>query len=267
MVKRGMLLVGSLLLLFLFSPQTASCKEMNKLLEELRNIEFNQIKYNEQRAAYFDYIEGRIPILISAPHGTKHYRQCDGKGYWKEEDAYTSSLAIVLGQLTGAHVLYAKYKAKEDPNNDEFSAYKDSLRKAVEEHGIKFVIDLHGASGSRPFKIDVGTMSDAPEGCSCTTFRPVIEKAFRDLDKHVFNKYFAAGNCGTITSFVRNELGIEAAQFEINAGCRIVQSRSDPAVKASEGDVLDMVTRFQRMILDISESIKKSQQTVQPTRR
>ncbi len=133
----------------------------------------------------------QIPILISAPHGAKHYRRGDGKGHWKKEDAYTSSLAIALGQLTGAHVLYAKYKAGEDPNSDPACGYKDFLRKAVHEHNIRFVIDLHGAGSSQPFKIDVGTITDFPEECSCPTFRPIIEKALQGFEEHAFNKHFS----------------------------------------------------------------------------
>ena len=227
---------------------------MNNLLEEIKKIEFSMIKCDEQSADYYRYIGGQIPILISAPHGAKHYRTHEGGGYWKKEDAYTSSLAIKLGQLTGAHVIYAKYKAVEDPNSDVRSAYKDFLRNVVEEHGIKFVIDLHGACGSQPFKVDVGTVSDTPEESSCPTFKPIIQRAFQGFEEHVFNKHFAAGGCGTITSFARNDLGIEAAQFEINARYRIVESRSNPSFKASEQDVLDMVGRLEQMILDINEA-------------
>ncbi len=229
---------------------------MNSLLEEIREIEFTQIKYDEQRADYFRYIEGQIPILISAPHGAKHYRKSDGKGYWKEEDAYTSSLAIILGQLTGAHVLYAKYRAGEDPNSDIRSAYKDFLREVIKEHDIKFVMDLHGARASQPFAIDVGTVSDVPEESSCPTFRPIMQKALQGFEKDVFNKHFVASGCGTITSFVRNDLGIEAAQFEINARYRIVESRSNPSLKAREQDVLDMVARLESMILKINDAIE-----------
>ncbi len=230
---------------------------MTNLLEEIKKIEFTKIRCDEQSADYFRYIEGRIPIMISAPHGAKHYRTGDGAGYWKKEDAYTSSLAIKLGQLTGAHVIYAKYKAGEDANNDPRSAYKDFLKKVVIEHDIKFVVDLHGACGRQPFKVDVGTMSDTPGESSCTTFRPIIQKAFQGFEEHVFNKHFAANGRGTITSFARNDLGIEAAQFEINARYRIVESRSNPSLKANAQDVLDMVDRLERMILDVNESIRK----------
>jgi hypothetical protein len=244
-----------LLSLLLFNGP-ASCEEMTNLLEEIKTIEFTVIRCDEQSADYFRYIGGRIPILISAPHGAKHYRKRDGGGYWKKEDAYTSSFAIKLGQLTGAHVMYAKYKAGEDPNSDVRSAYKDFLKKVVREHEIKFVIDLHGACGSQPFKVDVGTMSDAPGESSCPTFQPIIRKAFQGFEKHIFNKHFAASGCGTITSFARNNLGIEAAQFEINARYRIVESRSNPNLKANEQDVIDMVGRLESMILKINDAIE-----------
>ena len=152
--------------------------------------------------------------------------------------------------------MYAKYKTAEDPNSDTSSAYKDFLKKVVIGHDIKFVVDLHGACGSQPFKVDVGTMSDAPGECSCPTFRPIIQKAFQDFEEHVFNKHFAASGCGTITSFARNDLGIEAAQFEINARYRIVESRSNPGLKANEQDVLDMIGRFEGMILTINDVIE-----------
>jgi hypothetical protein len=252
-----MLLVALLLLFFLLSSHAGHCEEMKNLLEEIKKIEFSTIKYDEHNEDYYRYIEGQIPILISAPHGAKHYRTREGEGYWKKEDAYTSSLAIKLGQLTGAHVIYAKYKAREDANNDPRSAYRDFLKKVVREHEIKFVIDLHGACGSQPFKVDVGTISDMPGESSCPTFRPIIQKAFQGFEDQLFNKHFTAHGCGTVTSFARNDLGIEAAQFEINARYRIVESRSNPALKASEQDILDMVGRLERMILDINESISR----------
>lgn len=255
--RKPVVLVPLFLPLLLLFSRTASCEEMTNLLDEIKKIEFTAIKYDEQSAHYFRYIEGRIPILISAPHGAKHYRTREGEGYWKKEDAYTSSLAIKLGQITGAHVIYAKYKAGEDANNDPRSAYKDFLKKVVREREIKFVIDLHGACGSQPFKIDVGTMSDTPGESSCPTFRPIIQKAFQGFEEHLFNKHFAANSCATITSFARNDLGVEAAQFEINARYRIIESRSNPAFKASEQDVLDMVERLERMILDINASISR----------
>ncbi len=82
---------------------------MDEILEDIKKIEFEEINYHELSDDYFGMIKGRIPILISTPHGAKHLRN----GEFKEEDEYTSSMAIKLGELTGAYVIFVKNKTKE----------------------------------------------------------------------------------------------------------------------------------------------------------
>jgi hypothetical protein len=183
------------------------CGEPVGLIEDVRKIELLEIKCDEQKDDYYGYIKGDIPILISAPHGAKHYRLSERR--WKAEDAYTSSFAVKLGELTGAHVIYARNKADEDPNSDIHCRYKDFLGRIVKESGIKFIVDIHGANRDRKFKVDVGTINNIAEKSSCPTFMPVIERAFRDFDEGTFNKHFRAKGLGTITYFARNDFGIE----------------------------------------------------------
>jgi predicted component of type VI protein secretion system len=251
----GICMVLFMLSLFFFVIKNGYCGESMGIIEDVRKIELKEIKCDEQNADYFGYIKGHIPILISAPHGAKHYRLSERR--WKGEDAYTSSFAIKLGELTGAYVVYARNKSNEDPNSDIHCRYKDFLRRVVEENGIKFIVDIHGASRDRKFKIDVGIMDNLTERSSCPTFKPVIERAFRDFDEGTFNKHFSAKGLGTITYFARNDLGIEAAQFEINALYRIMESRSNSTVRAKEQDVLDIMGRMQGMISDINDKIAR----------
>jgi hypothetical protein len=225
------------------------------IIDNIRQIEKNDIKRNTPGETYYGYVRGQIPILISAPHGARHYRACESR--WKAEDAFTSSLAVELGRLTGAHVIYLKNKAAEDPNSDIHSRYKDFLANIVREYGIRFIIDLHGAHRDQPFKIDIGTLDNREGKSSCPTFKPYIAEAFRDYDDDLFNKQFKAKSPGTITSFARNDLGIEAAQFEINAVCRILESRSNPSPGTNEQDVLELVERLQKMIAAINEKISE----------
>lgn len=260
MLKRATSIEGACIIIFVLFffifPTTLRkgyCEEPMGIIDEVRKIELNDIKCDQESVDYFGYIKGNIPILISAPHGAKHYRSSESQ--WKAEDAYTSSFAIKLGQLTGAHVIYAKNKSVEDPNNDTRSRYKDFLGKVVKENGIKFIIDIHGAGRNRPFKIDVGTMNNKTEKSSCPTFMPTIERAFRGFDERIFNKRFSAKGCGTITYFAKNDLGIEAAQFEISPGFRTIESRVNPSLRAKEQDVLDLMGRMKGMILDINKKI------------
>ena len=234
---------------FLDQDNQGKCEELKAdILQDMRNIEFGLIDYDTPADPYFSYVKGTIPILISAPHGAKHFRTKENR--WKPEDAYTSSLAIELGKLTGAHVLYAKNKAGEDPNNDLGTEYKKFLEKAVWENHIRFILDLHGSDSHRPYKVDVGIMDNAITRCSSPTYREIITKNFSGFEPQVFNKNFSARGPGTITYFAKTTLGIEAAQIEINANYRIIESKSK-RFRADPRKVLELVRRLQDLILAV----------------
>jgi hypothetical protein len=81
---------------------------MDKKIEEIKRIEYEEIDYWKESKDYYKFKKGKIPILISAPHGARHLRN----GKWKEEDEYTASIAIKLADLTGAHAIYVKNAMK-----------------------------------------------------------------------------------------------------------------------------------------------------------
>lgn len=235
---------------------------MDKLLEDLKKIEFEEIDYCKESPDYFNVIKGNIPILISAPHGAVHLRN----GSWKEEDEYTASIAIKLGQTTGAHVIFVKNRTTEDSNYDESTKYKDAAKSLIEENGIRFLADIHGASPSRSFRIDVGIIDEKDMGkCSCPKLKPVIEESFKGFQTRLFNQIFDAALTGTMTSFAKRICGIEAAQFEINAKYRIIQRKPESTMakkgkerdyKAREEDVLELFNRLMDMILKIETKIR-----------
>ena len=235
--------------------------QMDAILQDIRDKEFSLIDYNKEGEDYFEIIEGRIPVLLSAPHGAKHYRN----GSFKEEDEYTASLAIKLGEITGAYVIFVKNRTREDPNYDIRARYKDEMKKLVDEKGVRFVADLHGADRNKNYKVNVGIMDDDITKCSCPTLKPVIEEAFKGFQQPLFNlDFYRASSSGTVTYFVKNTCKIEAAQFEINGKYRIVERKPDSSraqkgmatnFKANEKDVLEMIERLERMIIEIAQGI------------
>ncbi len=233
---------------------------MNPLLKEIRDIEFERINYNAESEKYYEVIDGRIPVILSAPHGAKHYR----KGSFKEEDEYTASLAIKLGEKTGAYVIYVKNRTREDSNYETNTRYKDDLLTLVKEKGIRFIADLHGANQSRSYKVNVGIIDEQDTAkCSCPTFKPLIEEAFKGFQQPLFNlDLFTASFPGTVTFFAKNTCKIEAAQFEINGKYRIIERKPDssqaqkgidPSFRAKETDVMEMITRLEAMIINITQ--------------
>jgi hypothetical protein len=233
---------------------------MHPILRDIRAIEFEQIQYHSESDDYFGIIEGSIPILLSAPHGATHLRD----GRWKGEDEYTASLAITLGVLTGASVIFVKNKTEEDSNHLPGTRYKDAIKELVAQRGIRFLADIHGADITRDYKMSVGIIDEEDMGqCSCPCCKPVIEEAVRAFQYPLFNlDAFIAGSPETVTFFARHGCGIEAAQFEINARYRIVERKPDstramhgdnPCFRAEEADVLALVGCLKEMVLKIKE--------------
>lgn len=204
-----------------------------EIISRLIELE-NDVRYQEfatETEPEFTYIAGKIPVLISAPHGAVHTR--DEKP--KEEDEYTAGFAQLLGQITNAHILYSRRKSATDPNAAPQAPYKKYLEKIISENKVRFVIDLHGANEKRSFDIALGTL----HGKSCTKKeRQIIIQvfeAFGVLDQSsgpfrldIDNELPAVGDDKrvTITRFC-HELKISAAQIELNAILRIPKRRDD----------------------------------------
>lgn len=238
-------------------------RTMNPILEEIVELEDKFIRYDLEDENYFGYKTGTIPILISAPHGAIHWRI----NKWKEEDEYTASIAIKLADLTGAYVIYVKNATKEDPNYVEKCKYKEKIIEIVEKNGINFILDLHGADKKRNFKVCVGIVNREEEKCTCPTFKNTIQEAFSGFQEDIFMREgLTAAHPGTITYFARKSLGIESAQFEINAKYRIIERRTDstkskageePDYRANENDVLDLIKVLERTIVGINKKLEE----------
>jgi len=203
----------------------------------------------------FKWINGRIPLLISAPHATTHLR----RGRLKREEGYTGALAQLLAKETGAFALYTCYRSQDDSNWDKMTPYKALLQKLVQKHNIRFVIDLHGMSNRHKFGLAIGTRN----GRSCpkretliTTalqthqFIQTTEKRTKGLDKMDWHRFvfnhsrFTGGLVNhTITRFVNETLKTSAVQIEICTSLRIV-NREDKQQPSFSGNKQGITKTF-----------------------
>lgn len=69
-----------------------------KKLEE----EFSQNNYYHSENS-FKFLPGTIPIILSAPHSVRHFRE----GKMKAHDFYTGAIVKNLHLLTSCHVVYS----------------------------------------------------------------------------------------------------------------------------------------------------------------
>lgn len=202
---------------------------MDDILLRLVELE-SVVKYKSPPAtgeSEFCYKPGTLPILISAPHGTAHTRN----GRLKEEDEYTTGMARLIAERTGAHVLYTWRKSSSDPNYDPASPYKRALKEVVQSHPISFILDLHGCASDHNFGIALGSMG----GQSCPEQLPSILAILRKAGYHSeglglnrldLDDAFPGGGGPrqeTITRYAVSTLGIPALQIELNAHLRVVR--------------------------------------------
>jgi hypothetical protein len=195
---------------------------------QLWQFEMSQVRYQADPLpgqAAFRYRPGSRPVLISAPHGARHWRQ----DYWKWEEEYTASLANLLAEQTGAYALYTVRRIRPDPNYEDDSDYKRLLANVLQEHEIRLVLDLHGAWSGHEFGLELGTIDSR----SCPDYETTMIQSFAAqhfevdsvhfLDRLWVNCYFKGGaQQRTVTRFVWEQCGVNAAQLEINAYLRMV---------------------------------------------
>lgn len=198
-------------------------------------------RVNPKKVNPFLYLEGNIPILISAPHAVRHIR---GKNI-KPSDEFTGSLVYLLQSLTGCHGLAVTKLYGGDPNWDKDCIYKEKISQIWREHDIQLVLDIHGAARTHPFDVDIGTMRG----------RSLLEKSH--LLSVVRNKFaeaglngisidhFSAGEKNTVTKFVAEELKIPALQIELNKQFRVPHQNGQAYVKAVHAlvDVIQSITK------------------------
>lgn len=202
------------------------------MLATLVDLEQRLVQYNAPPPAGMTGVQvlsGPRPILLSAPHATRHRRG----NAWKREDEYTAAWAGWLQAQTGAHVMYATHRLNPDPHaDDDKSVYKQILREVVQAHDIRLVLDLHGARGDRDFGMALGTIN----GQTCQPYEDVIIAGLEDaglrrdagapsLNRLVLNppRYAGGTHLPTVTRYAWRELGISAVQIEVNEWLRIVE--------------------------------------------
>jgi len=190
----------------------------------------------------FKVIESEAPVIISAPHGARTFRNCNDQ-VWHEEDEYTAGMALLLGELCDVSVLATTCQNNDyDPNytTDINVPYKRTLGDMIQRHHVRFVLDLHGAALYSPTldtkqTIDFGLRQIGIQKTPSMKISHVkkLESLLADTancDPSCFvvgrNKFPGAGT-GTIISFSSNQRvfgskkKVQAIQIEMKPQVRI----------------------------------------------
>jgi hypothetical protein len=125
--------------------------DVREAIEIEKQTDANSGSSAPEGTQWFEILEGSTPVIVTAPHATKpfregQYRFADGGG--------TAALAKMLNKLAGVTVVYTTFANFYDDN--EFKAAVDTL---ISSKRPIFFLDLHGSNAYRPYDVDLGTMN------------------------------------------------------------------------------------------------------------
>lgn len=180
---------------------------------EKYNEKFDQYQNQSSKEKSFEVLEGKIPVLISAPHSVRQLRE----GKIKAKDRYTGAIAIELAKSTNSFAIYKTYNNQDDASYDiENNEYKEKVLELIYKHNIKVFLDIHGAKDTEEFDIDIGT--DGKRNLNGKV--QILEKLVKNLKEKGITKLgidqkFKACTMHTLTKKIATNTDIACMQIEI----------------------------------------------------
>lgn len=182
----------------------------------------NEEKRKENNEIPFKIIEGKIPIMLSAPHCVKQARN----GKIKQAEGETGAIVQIIAKDTKCYAIYKTYNKNDDANYDiEKNPYKKEIEKIVKERKIKLLLDIHGARNENNFNIDIGTS----DGENIKGKEYIVEElkeslARQGIQKIVENSKFKANTIHTISKYIHETTKIPCIQIEIAGRYRYIKN-------------------------------------------
>ncbi len=172
----------------------------------------------------FHYIEGDLPILLSAPHSVTQQRN----GKEKQGEFLTGPLVMHLQQQLNCHAIFKTNNLMDDANYDPKSTYRNFIKKLVLEHSILFLLDFHIMAPARPYNIDLGTgrgknirHNQGPKIVNHIQ-QTLIDHGINDV---LIDNIFTAGYPYTVSADVSKSCNIFCLQIEMN--WKLLEGASD----------------------------------------
>jgi gamma-glutamylcyclotransferase (GGCT)/AIG2-like uncharacterized protein YtfP len=167
------------------------------------------------------FLRGDAPMLVTAPHATRHLRM----NKLKQEEGYTGAISVILHSLTGSYALYTHWASKSDPNFYDDAPFKKKLEKIVRKFGIRFVLDLHGTRVQKNKDLYPGIGNNGEFLIGKDFYLHKLEDSAKSNGLIIGGlNFFPASIQMTVTKFVATKLRIPAMQIEINEKLRELKS-------------------------------------------
>lgn len=164
----------------------------------------------------YEIKKGKKSVIITSAHGINQKRR---NNKFKLAEPYTRGIAKYVSKKTDCYYLIKNEDTGTDPNKINRDDFKIILDDLISKNKIKMMLDLHGAKKERDFDIEIGTLDGK------MVRQETINKLVNCLEEAGINNIALDDpfKGGQISQTIRNNMGIECIQLEINYNYRNIR--------------------------------------------
>jgi len=182
--------------------------------------------------AQFQTIEGKVPVLLSAPHACAH-RRPTLMGTYKLGEPYTDNIVREIAANSSSFGIYLSKECTYDPNyhKEKKNEYKQAVKEIITKNKIERFIDIHGLKDNQGYDIALYYP---------TKFRKSLELAYEVEDAlnhgllngisiRIFR--FLDNDQETLGEYVATKLRVPSVQIEISRYIRDDEQLRESLIK------------------------------------
>ena len=164
-----------------------------------------------------EIIDGKQPILLSAPHVFAHRRPSLSCLY-KQGEPWTDYIVKQICERSNSYGIYAVSETNYDPNYYKIhkNNYKKKVKKLIVEKKIKYFFDIHGLSDEYEYDFGIYYLNRYNKSKDLTydLANALNKGGLRNCLPQILN--LNMGKAESLTEFTASKLKVPSLQIEVS---------------------------------------------------
>ncbi len=165
----------------------------------------------------FEIIDGKQPILLSAPHVFAH-RRPSLAGLYKQAEPWTDEIVKQICEYANVYGIYASEQMNYDPNYYKIhkNNYKKRVKELIGEKKIKYFFDFHGLSDKHTYDFGIYYLNryNKSKNLAYDLAKALNKGALRNCLPQILN--LNVGKAESLTEFTTSKLKVASLQIEVS---------------------------------------------------
>ncbi len=179
-----------------------------------------------------EIIEGKQPILLSAPHVFAH-RRPSLSGLYKQGEPWTDEIVKQICERTNVYGIFSIKQMDYDPNYYKVNknVYKKTVKQLIKEGKVKYFFDIHGLSDEHAYDFGVYYLNryNKSKNLAYDLTKALNKGGLRNCLPQVLN--INVSKAESLTEFTTSKLNVASLQIEVSRYIREDEVLRDSLIK------------------------------------